>query len=87
MAIKKNRFLPRFSLRTLAIVVTLICTYFGAWEATRKYAVVPLLPKPGEYGGPEYSSPFPFVIRETTTAYGINHKYRLWVPWKGTSFH
>jgi hypothetical protein len=32
------RFLPRFSLRTLAIVVTLICAYFGAWGPTRKFA-------------------------------------------------
>jgi hypothetical protein len=27
---------PRFSIRTLAIVVTLVCAYFGAWEATKK---------------------------------------------------
>ena len=29
---------PRFSLRTLAILVTLICAYFAAWEATKKAA-------------------------------------------------
>lgn len=28
---------PRFSLRTLAILVTLVCSYFGAWEATKKW--------------------------------------------------
>lgn len=27
---------PRFSVRTLAVVVTLVCAYFGAWEATKK---------------------------------------------------
>ena len=43
------RFRPRFTLRTLAIVVTLICAYFGAWEFTR-----------GKFG-PE--SPAPFVKR------------------------
>lgn len=30
---------PRFSIRTLAIVVTLVCAYFGAWEATKRYGV------------------------------------------------
>jgi hypothetical protein len=29
---------PRFNLRTLAVVVTLICAYFAAWEATKNYA-------------------------------------------------
>jgi hypothetical protein len=27
---------PRFSVRTLAIFVTLVCAYFGVWEATKK---------------------------------------------------
>jgi hypothetical protein len=30
---------PRFTLCTLAIVVTLVCVYFGAWEATKRYGV------------------------------------------------
>jgi hypothetical protein len=30
---------PRFSIRTLTIFVTLVCAYFGAWEATKKYGV------------------------------------------------
>lgn len=34
------QFRPRFSVRALAIVVTMICVYFGAWEATKKYGVV-----------------------------------------------
>jgi hypothetical protein len=33
------RFCPRFSVRTLAIVVTLVCVYFGAWEATKRYGI------------------------------------------------
>ena len=37
MAITKLRF--HFSLRTLAIVVTLVCAYFGAWEATKRFGV------------------------------------------------
>lgn len=34
MMTKNDSFRPRFSLRTLAILVTLACAYFGAWEAT-----------------------------------------------------
>ena len=30
-------FHPRFSIRKLAIVVTLVCAYFGAWEATKRF--------------------------------------------------
>jgi hypothetical protein len=30
---------PRFSLRTLAILVTLVCAYFGAWELTKRYGI------------------------------------------------
>jgi hypothetical protein len=32
------RFRPRFSVRTLAIVVTLVCAYLGAWEVTNRVA-------------------------------------------------
>ena len=31
------KFRPRFSVRTLAIFVTLVCCYFAAWEATKRY--------------------------------------------------
>ena len=30
---------PRFTLRTLAIFVTLVCAYFGAWEATETWGI------------------------------------------------
>ncbi len=30
---------PRFTVRTLAIVVTLVCAYFGAWESTKWYGI------------------------------------------------
>ena len=30
------RFRPRFSIRTLAIFVTVVCAYFGTWEATKR---------------------------------------------------
>jgi hypothetical protein len=35
---KRRRWWPRFSARTLTILVTLICAYFGAWEATKRHA-------------------------------------------------
>src|SRR5262245_9952128 len=32
------RFRPRFTLRTLAILVTVTCGYLGAWEVTKREA-------------------------------------------------
>lgn len=32
-----SRLRPRFSVRTLAIFMTLVCCYFGALEAAKKY--------------------------------------------------
>ena len=46
------KFRPRFSVRTLAIFVTLVCAYFGAWEATKRYGVV----------DERETSPAPFVV-------------------------
>jgi hypothetical protein len=37
------RLRPRYSIRTLGIAVTLICSYFGAWEATKRYGLAPRL--------------------------------------------
>ncbi|HUG67861.1 MAG TPA: hypothetical protein VMM76_08915 [Pirellulaceae bacterium] len=36
---KPKRWRPRFSVRTLAIVVTLVCVYFGLWEITKRWGV------------------------------------------------
>ena len=36
---KRRSWRPRFSLRTLTVVVTLVCAYFAAWEATKKFGV------------------------------------------------
>lgn len=49
-----RRFRPRFSIRTLAILVTLVCAYFGAWEATKRWGVE----KPPVYS----KSPAPFLV-------------------------
>ena len=34
-----NRFRPRFSIRTLAIVVTLVCMYAACWGPTKREGV------------------------------------------------
>jgi hypothetical protein len=33
------KFRPRFTVRTLAIFVTLVCAYFAAWDATKRYGI------------------------------------------------
>jgi hypothetical protein len=55
----------QFSVRTLAIFVTLICVYFGAWEATKRYGVAPPLQNREEYSltAADDFSPIPFIVR------------------------
>jgi hypothetical protein len=60
------RFRLRFSVRTLAIFITLVCAYFGAWEVTKTWG----LPTEWPYRDPSTdtnvwiaSSPVPFVVR------------------------
>jgi hypothetical protein len=36
---KRRNWRPRFTVRTLAIVVSLVCAYFGAWEVTKRNGV------------------------------------------------
>ena len=36
---KAKRWRPRFSVRTLVIVVTLVCAYLGVWNANRDAAL------------------------------------------------
>src|SRR5262245_14956452 len=63
------RWRPRFSLRTLAIVMSLVCAYFGAWEATKRYGV----PKTPFYTDPvgvfSASSPLPFIVSQDEVDY------------------
>lgn len=69
---------PRFSLRILAIFVTLIAAYFGAWEATKQ-----------AMGGREdLHSPLPLVIGQDEIGSGQrgihvvftqSRQYYLWV--------
>ena len=60
------RFRLRFSIRTLAIFVTLACVYFGTWELTKRHGVNRLEKSLSESGngyvpGGAYS-PAPLII-------------------------
>ena len=82
--------LPRFSLRTLAIVVTLVCAYFGAWEATRKYGCERIRYDSSDgyrFAEDEAFSPMPFVVRSRRYFSvddngrwrdGFEDRYHLW---------
>ena len=63
------KFRPRFTVRTLAIVVTLVCAYFGAWEATKRYGTTDehsQLSNLDPWIGDE-ESPLPFVVSRLET--------------------
>jgi hypothetical protein len=60
---------PRFSVRTLAIFVTLVCAYFGAWEATKRHGIkqggghMLLSIDPIEFGSiASADSPYPLIV-------------------------
>lgn len=77
------KFRPRFSVRTLAIFVTLVCVYFAAWGPTNKFAAGIGIPGYTGYGaqrppnvvGPRYSitiqadAPLPLVIGQDDIDY------------------
>ena len=73
------RLSPRFSLRTLAIVVTLVCAYFGAWEATKRYGC----PQFGHIFGKNLigTSSLPFIIGVDEYDYRFYTKRRLYFVW------
>jgi hypothetical protein len=75
---------PRYSVRTLAILVTLVCAYFGAWEITKSYGVPVIQQSPVSFPIiTEALSPMPFVIRqhEVDAAFStvIMQRYYLWI--------
>ncbi len=88
----KVRLYPRFSVRTLAIFVTLVCCYFGAWEATKRWGM-PLgptyvvlkardgTPRKVRLGSTNESSPMPLVIgRDEMLGYSApTRHYYLWL--------
>ena len=66
-----KRWRPGFSLRTLVIFVTLVCVYFGAWEATKTFGVPAVeefaVKGHGEFGRriADPHSPMPFCVHVT----------------------
>ena len=88
-----SRFRPRFSLRTLFVFVTLVCAYFGAWEATKKYGV-PFgpegpAPKRDIYSIVDSTSPVAFIVSRqewcvdldgtNESRQSIHRHYYLWL--------
>lgn len=55
---------PRFSLRTLGILFTLVCLYFGCWAATKRAGVQSIEQLLDDEFQPssETTSPWPFVV-------------------------
>lgn len=88
------RIRPRFSLRALAILVTLVCLYFGAWEATKRYGIpqyksVLRDPDPRFIARQFFlaNSPTPFIIRSEEIVIDVNDKAHYpvrWYVWLGT---
>ena len=71
---------PRFSIRALLLVVTLIALYFGAWEMTKRSGIGLVSPEtqkaniPSPRPRPFDSCPAPFVVSRERY-YGLPHKF------------
>jgi hypothetical protein len=80
-----TRFLPRFSLRSLALVVTLACAYFGAWEATKRHGIPAVKNQEAKltpwHDQMEYFSPMPFLVSGTKS-----YAWRRVYLWFGAEF-
>jgi hypothetical protein len=60
-----KRFRPRFSIRTLLIVVTLVCCYAASWGPTKRYDewdVFNLRPLDGVQPGPRLKAVMPLIL-------------------------
>ena len=75
------RFHPRYSLRSFAIAVALVCVYFALWDVTKKHGV-------GDYQRRRATtfihSPFPLVVAEDELLdpcmdRSCVRQYRLWL--------
>lgn len=83
---------PRFSIRSLAIAVTLVCVYFGTWEMTKRWGVTgsqQILDEyqrsgillPASISPPLEDSPMPFVVRriDFTSEFSAASRFYLWI--------
>jgi hypothetical protein len=82
---------PRFSLRTLGIVVTLVCAYLATWQATKKYGIANVI-KTFDISEDVLFTPVPFIIHErslTSVSAGDSSPYGkiVWRDgWKHRTF-
>jgi len=85
-SITPNRWRPRFSVRTLVVMVTLVCVYFGCWEITKRFGVRDIVfhkyvfrklnnKEEVRFAG-FLSSPGPFVVSQKWT--GNDETYYFW---------
>jgi hypothetical protein len=92
VTIFRMKFRPRFSIRTLAIIVTLVCAYFAAWEATKRWGEYHMRPMWVQFDDGSWhdldfnqSSPAPFILRGAAPKVEGSHEdgyemvYYLWV--------
>ena len=88
---KAKRWRPRFSVRTLLILVTLVCAYFGAWQITSRYGIKDKMVVRGPIGkshGYERSRadvicPAPFLIRVSEN----KGRWITWLFWFGGNYY
>lgn len=64
----------RFSIRTLAIVVSLVCAYVGSWPLTAKYGVPQQIPQVPRWATKKVylfnaDSPAPLIIRQDVVVF------------------
>jgi hypothetical protein len=78
---------PRFSIRTLLILVTIVGLYCGCWEMTKRWGLDDagdrqiLVGKPADFQGPFHASPGPFVIcRDSydSSTVRAHREYHVW---------
>ena len=83
---KPKRWRPRLSVRTLVILVTLVCCYFGLWEATKRQGTKDVV----EFIQIPYSAEpiAPLLFRHRAT---LTHSYRpstkLWQVTDVTTYY
>jgi hypothetical protein len=68
---KVKRWRPRFSIRTLVIVVTLVCCYAACWGPTKRWGVVDVYHgHPPESANYRNAAPVaPLVVSQITPSY------------------
>lgn len=69
VCVMANPLRVRFTTRHLIVLLTLVCAYFAAWEATQRYAAQKMkFPRRVEGLKPPFisdaSSPFPLLVRQ-----------------------